>query len=240
MKSFRLSQECLKIIACVTMLIDHFAVVLLWKLFPNANFTVELYHICRIIGRLAFPIYCFLLAEGAFYTRNRKEYGLRLLVGLVLSEIPFDVLFYGTVTFAHQSVMVTLLLGYLYAIAMNYIDSLGYRIFLMLPFAMTAELLHADYGGWGVAMIGLFVITREVPNCIWIQTLGLCAIAWMMGGAAVTVGALVLPIQVFSAAAMIPIAMYDGRKRTNNIWVRRVFYLFYPAHLMALYLMTRL
>ena len=228
MKKLRLSQESLKTIACVTMLLDHVGSVFL----PNVGL--------RIIGRLAFPIYCFLLAEGAYYTRSRKEYAHRLMVGLILSEIPYDLLFYGGITFAHQSVMVTLLLGFLYAVAMNYMPVQGYRILLLLPFAMVAELLHTDYGGWGVAIIGLFVITRETEERYWIQALGLGVMAFMIGGRSIHLGFVDVPIQIFSVAAMLPIVLYDGSKRTNNIWVRRGFYLFYPVHLALLYFIKML
>lgn len=226
MKKGGLSQEGLKLIACVTMLLDHIGAVFL----PGMGL--------RMIGRLAFPIYCFLLAEGAYYTRSRKEYGLRLLLSLLLSEIPFDLLFFGRLTFAHQSVMVTLMLGFLYAVAMNYLPSQGYRILLLFPFAMMAELLNSDYGGWGVAMIGLFVITRESRNKWWIQTLCLVILSWMIGGATLDAGPIEVPIQVFSVAALIPIYLYDGHKVTGNIWIRRGFYLFYPVHLLILYLVS--
>ena len=242
MRRCRFSQEYLKIIACVTMLLDHIGAVVvpdLFQMHPSAML-LDAYRGLRLVGRLAFPIYCFLLAEGAFYTRSRKEYGLRLLVGLILSEIPFDLLFYGELTFAHQSVMVTLLLGFLYAVAMNHMPSQGYRILLLLPFAMLAEVLNTDYGGWGVAMIGLFVITREALGKQWLQALGLAVISWMIGGMDIAIGPVSVPIQVFSVAAMVPIVLYDGSKRTNNIWIRRGFYLFYPVHLAALCLIVRL
>lgn len=242
MKKYRLSQESLKIIACVTMLIDHIGSVVIpaaYEINPS-EILLNTYTVMRAVGRVAFPIYCFLLAEGAYYTRSRREYAKRLLIGLVLSEIPFDLLFFGEITLAHQSVMVTLLLGYLYAVAMNYMPAQGYRILLLLPFAMLAEVLHTDYGGWGVAMIGLFVITRESSHKYWMQVLGLGVIAWMIGGMTIPVGPVAVPIQVFSMVAMIPIARYDGSKRTNNIWVRRGFYLFYPVHLAILYLLVRL
>ena len=82
-----LSQEWLKIIACVIMLIDHIGAVLL----PQ-------YIWLRYIGRIAFPIYCFLLAEGVHYTKNPQKYGLRLAAGALLSEIPFDLALFGGVT----------------------------------------------------------------------------------------------------------------------------------------------
>ena len=83
MKKRDISQEGLKLIACVSMLADHVGAVF----FPGS--------ILRFMGRLAFPIYCFLLTEGACHTRNPKRYALRLLSGILLSELPYDVLFYG-------------------------------------------------------------------------------------------------------------------------------------------------
>lgn len=224
MKKISLSQEGLKLIACITMLIDHIGAVLV----PQIGL--------RMIGRLAFPIYCFLLSEGTYYTRNRKEYGLRLLVGMVLAEIPFDLLFFGRLTFAHQSVMVTLMLGYLYAMTMNYVPQIGQRILMLLPFAFGAELLGCDYGGWGVAMIGMFIMTRTSKHKWLNRALWLSVISWMIGGYEIAMGPLSVPVQLFAVLALIPISLYDGHKQTDNIWVRRGFYLFYPAHLMVLYL----
>lgn len=224
----KLSQEGLKCIACITMLLDHIGAVLV----PGMGL--------RVIGRLSFPIFCFLLAEGTYYTRNRKEYGYRLLIGMILSEIPFDLLFFGKITWEHQSVMVTLLLGFLYAAAMTNFPAMGHRILLLVPFVFLGELLRCDYGGWGVAMIGLFVITRDVPHRHLIQALSLGILGWMIGGRVLSIGPLEFPRQVLCAASMIPIWLYDGQKKTNNIWVRRMFYLFYPAHLLVLYLIRRI
>jgi len=224
----KLSQEELKMIACITMLLDHIGAVLV----PSMGL--------RVIGRLSFPIFCFLLAEGTYYTRNRKEYGRRLLLGMILSEIPFDLLFFGRITWEHQSVMVTLLLGYFYAAAMANFPAMGQRLLLLIPFAFFGELLRCDYGGWGVAMIGMFVITRDVPNRRLYQTLSLALLGWMIGGRTIAFGPLIFPRQVLCAAAMIPIWLYDGQKKTDHIWVRRMFYVFYPAHMLVLYLIRRL
>ena len=82
-----LSASVLKWIAVVTMLIDHFAAAVYWQLDGKEY---EIYRILRYIGRIAFPIYCFLLVEGFFYTHNVKKYIGRCLVFALLSEIPFN------------------------------------------------------------------------------------------------------------------------------------------------------
>ena len=81
-----LSQEGLKLIACATMLLDHIGAVIVMDCFENAtgankSALLDLYEMLRMVGRLAFPIYCFLLVEGSTYTRNSKRYGMRLLIG---------------------------------------------------------------------------------------------------------------------------------------------------------------
>lgn len=218
-----ISQEGLKAIACVTMLIDHIGATLV----PLMGL--------RVIGRLSFPIYCFLLAEGIAHTKNPKKYALRLGIGALLAEIPFDLLFFGKLTLAHQSVMITLLLGFLMAMWARKLGN------IMLPFAacfLAAEFLGTDYGGIGVALVGLFVITRELPNKHLIQVIGMIAMMLMLNSVSIPVGSLQVPIQLFAVPAMIPICCYSGRKATANVWLQRAFYLFYPVHLAVLLLIV--
>ena len=223
-----MAQEQLKLIACITMLADHIGAV-----FIPGSFL-------RIIGRISFPIYCYLLTEGVCHTGNRSRYGRRLLLGLILSEIPFDLLFYGKWYWGKQSVMLTLFVGYLFCVMASHIPSIAHRMLLLIPFAYVGEQLHVDYGGWGIVMIGMFFLTKDLPRSRFQQTLWLMAISWMISKATVTIGVLVLPIQLFAVLAMIPITLYDGRKITNNTWIQRFFYWFYPLHLAMLYVMKLL
>lgn len=204
-----LSQEWLKAIACVTMLIDHVGAVF----FPAQTWL-------RIIGRIAFPIYCFLLAEGAAHTKKPKRYALRLLTGAVLSEFSFDYLFFGGMTLRHQSVMVTLLIGLLMALWMKK----GGRVLPLAVCFLAAELMCTDYGGWGVALIWVFVVSRNMPLRWLIQTGGMALIFWLMSGG----------IQMFAILAMGPILLYSGRKASSDRLLQWGFYLFYPVHLTVL------
>ena len=109
-KGYRcLPQEALKLIACLTMFIDHFGVAI--ARIPPFSAMPDLYGFCRIIGRLAFPIYAFLIAQGVKHTGREGKYLLRLAVGFLLSELPFDILFKGGFTWEYQNVYLTLLLG---------------------------------------------------------------------------------------------------------------------------------
>lgn len=237
MKVFRcVPQEVLKLIACVTMLADHIGAVF----FP------ELLWI-RIIGRIAFPIYCFLLAEGVRRTRDPRKYLLRLLVGIFLAELPFDYLFFGSFTMAHQSVMVTLTLGAFMLLCMEQLRPAALKILLPVPFILIAEYCQCDYGGYGILLIAIFGLTKN-----WFaQLLAVLILSlWKDGSyivdamqyfpgwpAAVAVKHIVSispPIQSLCVTAMVPIGLYDHRKLTRSQWVQTGFYLFYPVHLTVL------
>lgn len=240
MKS-KLSQESLKLIACVTMLIDHFAAVLLLELFPMTSKTVDLYYTLRIIGRFAFPIYCFLLVEGAHYTRSPRKYALRLAIGAVLSELPYDLAFYGGWTLENQSVMITLLLGFAALEAMKRCPKLWQKLLVVMPFAVMAELLHTDYGADGVALIALFALTRELPNRWLCQGLGIWLVfspghAMMLNW----LGGISWTIQEHAVLAILPISLYSGEKRRTSKLQQWAFYLFYPVHLTVLYILLQI
>ena len=174
MKKSGLSQETLKIIACVTMLIDHVGATVVESQFFVTPFDgiYYLYFAMRIIGRVAFPIYCFLLAEGAHYTHNPRKYALRLFIGALLSEPGFDIALFGGWTWENQSVMVTLLLGFGMVELMEKCPRYWMKLLAVVPFFFAAEWLKTDYGGYGVAIVALFWLTRELPNRRMIQLVG--------------------------------------------------------------------
>lgn len=212
----RISQENLKWIACITMLIDHIGAVFL------SGYGL------RIIGRISFPIYCFLLTEGFCHTRSRGKYALRLAVGALVSELPYDLLFYGAIDWHHQSVMVTLLIGILTLLGMERLQR-----FPMLPMVLgffLAELAGGDYGCWGIALICLFSMTGEQMG--WLRLLCMTMIFLLMNSSRIPL--LGIPIQLFGILAMVPIFLYSGKKTTASPWVQRGFYLFYPLHLLIL------
>ena len=110
-----LSGTALKRIACLSMLLDHIGASLLENgLFKQGAFwpgDVQLDGVLRLAGRLAFPIYCFLLVEGFLHTHDFKKYALRMLGFALISEWPFDWAFFSGVYWGHQNVYFTLLLG---------------------------------------------------------------------------------------------------------------------------------
>ena len=230
MKKKILPQEGLKLIACITMLIDHFGHAIV----PNlpVPYMVELYYACRILGRLAFPIYCFLLVEGMHHTRNPRKYILRLGIGILLAELPFDILFEGGFTWAYQSVMVTLTLGAIMLLCMRKTEKKGVKLLLVIPFAVLAELAKCDYGGWGIVMIAVFGLFDGAG----LQTLALLLVNGYMESARVPILGIPVSVQLFAVLAMVPIALYSGRKLSHSKTLQWAFYLFYPVHLLLLWI----
>ena len=96
----------LKLIAVISMLIDHTSAVILEQI-PGLEAPA---FFMRIIGRAAFPIYCFLLVEGFYHTRSRAKYAGRLFLFALISEVPFDLAFSRRMwDFSSNNVFFTLL-----------------------------------------------------------------------------------------------------------------------------------
>ena len=219
-----LSQEGLKILACVTMLVDHAAL-----LFGGSPWL-------RAIGRLAFPIYCFLLTEGIRHTRDVRCYLSRLLFAAIVSEPIYDLVLYPCVgIWQHQNVLWTLALGCAMLWCMTMIHKPVAKLAVMLLFALAVQLVRASYGSSGIYMIALFALCRGMPEGKWVLAAGLLVINWLMGSFTAPVFGLDVPVQLFAELALVPIFLYSGEKRTRLKAVSWGFYLFYPAHLLLLW-----
>lgn len=247
MKKQGISQERLKLIASGTMFIDHIGATLVLSAFYASvaaeNYAASdawyyLYYGFRLIGRIAFPIYCFQLVEGFHHTRNLKKYIGRLAIGMLLSELPFDLaLNGGGLDWSSNSVMVTLLLGVLMMAGMDCFQG-WWKLLAIPPFYGIAELLGTDYGGHGIAIIAMLCLTRGLQyEKLW-RTLGLAALLWF--GATIAIGPIEVPMEIFGLIALVPIFLHDGRKLTHNKSVQWAFYLFYPVHLVVIWIIHTL
>ncbi len=146
-----LSRNTLKLIAFVTMFIDHFGMVF----FPGAV-------LWRIIGRISFPIFAYLIADGIQRTRNPARMLFRLFVFAVISQYPYSLALYGRFSLKSLNIFVTLLLG---AVTACYLSRDRAKpsssrmlkdILLVVTPCLLAELVGADYGAYGVLLIALF------------------------------------------------------------------------------------
>lgn len=242
-----ISQEMLKLLACITMLMDHIGYVLVYPMYQQvsivggngiagAKMLYTGYLLLRCIGRLSFPIFAFLLVEGFHHTRNRKKYALRLVIGALLAEIPFNLVVSGSPVWRYkQSIMITLLLGFFALLAMERCKKLAWKPVVMLPFALLAYLLKTDYGWAGVLLIALFELSRYAYNRNLVRFCGMLVLFHYMSSMMLTLGNFSIPMQALGALSMLFIAAYDGRKCTNSRIIQWAFYLFYPVHLLVLY-----
>lgn len=219
-----LSGSALKVIAAVTMLIDHTAAALLKNsrivLFFVGDFAVTLYNTMRFIGRLSFPIFAFLLVEGFLHTRNRVRYGISLGVLAVISELPWNLEHTGTLLYGYQNVMFTLLLGYLALCAVErFKDNAPATVAILFGILVITYILNADYSYFGYCFVIVLYMLRSYPPV------------------RAVVGSCVLPARWAAGLAFIPIAFYNGRRGfIKGRALQYAFYLFYPVHLFVLYL----
>ena len=228
-----LPQEALKLIACITMFIDHFGDSIVPYL--PVPYMVNLYYTCRLIGRISFPVYCFLLVQGMTHTRNPYKYILRLGIGILLAELPYDYLFEGYFTWECQNVLVTLTLGAVMLLCMQNTADKWQKALLVIPFALVADLCKCDYGGWGIGIIAVFALIDQSG----LQAIGVLLINWAMNSSRAPVFGMRIPVQLFAVLAMIPIAGYSGVKLTRSKAIQWGFYLFYPLHLLVLWMIQR-
>ncbi len=221
----------LKLIAICTMLIDHMG----YTLFPGVMWL-------RCVGRVAFPIFCFLIAEGCVYTHDRKKYAARLLVFALLSEIPFNLMNSGMIWDPYdQNVLWTLLLGALVCWLMDWaLKKCTPLSFVLTGAVMLAaywllEIGNTDYGGWGMLLVAAFYGVHRAPSGAVVKM-----IAQAFGLAFFSIGVMggYLSIELWSLAALVPIWLYNGQRGFSNKAVQYGFYAFYPVHILALSLIA--
>lgn len=215
----KLSGSALKVIAVLSMVVDHSAYYLLED-------GTLLYETMRCIGRIAFPVFAFLIAEGFRHTRNRRRYFLQLLLFAVISEVPWYLLDGADGT---HNVMFTLALGITALAAFEKLHE--YRVFcccVILMIAWLAAWLGVDYEWRGILMIVIFYLlgcSYKYASPFGRMTQLFCAFPLIMHyGIA---GALL---------ACMVLCLYDGtRGFIHGNTAKYGFYSFYPAHLMVIF-----
>lgn len=227
-RSRGLDGGALKGIAAALMLMDHVGAILL----PEVP-------VLRCVGRLAFPIFAFFIAEGYAHTRDFGRYFRRLAILAVVSEIPFNLENGAVFDLTRQNVLFTFCLALL---TLRGLEALGRErgfgrwagcgLVLAAGFA-AGELLRTDYGGWGVVTVALLYLCRDGKYAkLWLL-LAMAAVNGLgMGSLTMPVFGGEMPIQIFAVAALPVIWLYNGQAGPKGL--RRAFYVFYPAHLLVL------
>ena len=246
-RAWGLDGTALKYIAMVSMLIDHIgAVVMEYLVFyrggldslqpilhsPEGAAIYRGIRLLRMLGRAAFPIYCFLLVEGFLHTRSRKKYGIRLLFFAFLSEIPFNLAVSNRLwSLEYQNVFFELAVGLLVLKGLELAKGLApvsrelAAGTVLLSGGLLALFMRTDYDITGILLIGAFYWFGGTRK-------GRTAAAGILGfleSWEVTYGAGIL--------SAVPLFFYNGKRGKGRN--KYLFYWFYPAHLMALFLLRR-
>jgi len=226
-----MSAFTLKMIAVVTMFIDHFAHMF------GGRLVFALVPAMRAVGRLAFPIFVYFIGEGYRRTGDVNKYLARLGIFALISEIPFDLMAHNVrnipmlypltwLELSHQNVFFTLFLGLFAANIYNKASTIPKLVALLpLPFVL-AYFLQADYGVVGVVMVfGCAVLDHKPLRLALLFAGGLVlysplpadvAAAWMVG----------------YTAALGLLVYYNGTQGPRLKWM---FYSFYPLHILVLF-----
>jgi hypothetical protein len=224
-----LSGSWLKVLALLSMTCDHVAALVLRH---AEDFAVQLplsgddihslYFLLRSVGRLAFPLFAFLVVEGFLHTRSHKRYGRNLLLFAILSEIPWNLLHSGHLFFHSQNVFFTLFLGFLGMCAIYYLrDKRLLQAVALVLLLLVSVALRADYGCRGFGFIMLLYILRNnrLPQAI--------------------IGSCILPSTWVAGLAFIPLSMYNGKRGFIKGKVAKYLcYIYYPLHLFVIYLIV--
>lgn len=219
---FGLTGNQLKLLAMLTMTIDHIGAILL----PQ-------YRFLRIIGRLAMPIYAFMIAEGCHYTHDRRVYFLRLAGLAVICQ-----LVYGFVDRSlYQCILVT------FSLSVGLICTLENArnkrtpgsvlaaaalfaavYFICEKLSLFVPGFHVDYGFWGVMLPVIVYFGGRSAAAFGLAALLLCL---SLGG-----------LQWWAMLSVPLIFLYNGQRGKHRLgWL---FYLYYPAHLVVLYALSYL
>lgn len=225
-ENYFMTSFALKLIALISMLFDHCGYIF----FNRVTFF-------NVIGKVSFPIFAFQISEGYKHTKKLKLYFFRLFVFAIASQIPFMLfLFCLKSSPFYLNIFFTLFLGLLAITIYDKSKSKPVGLLLVCFIVLIAELIHCDYGWFGVSIIFLFYLFKDKKvfmnlsfilvviirySILYLESFSIFQIYFM----------------VASCLALIFINLYNGEKGKN---IKYLFYLFYPVHLLILVLIKLL
>lgn len=223
MKKFGLNNNQLKIIAMLSMLVDHIGV----QLFPDLQ-------ILRMIGRLALPIFAYMIAEGCLHTRNRVKYLSLIAILATLCQIVYFIadgtLYLGIlVVFSLSISLIFSIDGFLkkknavsFLIMLLTVGSVAFVVYAC-PKLLYSYWFDVDYGIYGILLPVVIYFAKK-------KWLKIIAAAVVLAALAST-----MPTYQWYAFAALPLlCLYNGQRGKANL--KYLFYIFYPTHLAVIYL----
>ena len=223
-----MTASALKTIAIITMLIDHLGAVF----FPQ-------YRIMRMVGRLAFPIFAYFIAEGYSHTHDVRKYAMRLGAFALISEVPFDLAFFGKFFYmGYQNVFFTLMFGLL---AIWCFDRYRYSSPVLavggvFGIGVLSVMMNTDYAIFGIIMMLLFHMLRDRQYAA-LLSVALLNLLYGLLGAGILSGSFNIAggIQALAGLSALLLLFYNGQRGRS---IKYLFYGFYPGHLLVIGLLA--
>lgn len=221
-----MSNFILKIIAIVTMFIDHLGYALYGK-----------FSLLNYIGRLAFPIFAFGISEGYIHTKSKKNYLTRLFLFAIISQASFMLFESMFTTNFTLNIFFTLFIGLVAIIGYEQCKNKYVGILLVACLGLTADALHTDYGYFGVFAIFIFHIFKDKKVFMNLSFIGLCLLKYIPLFIKSNFYIPYLILCLCTILSLVFINLYNGKKGLNT---KYLLYGFYPVHLILLYLFNLL
>jgi hypothetical protein len=219
--SFDVVRELLKVIAVLTMTIDHVGVILL----PD-------FLLLRVVGRIAVPLFCYLLVLGVEGTRNQRGYLVRLCSFGVVSQIPYFLAF-GIEPFRQLNILFTLFFG-----ASALLLFQRRNVLLILP-VLAAFALNSEGGLYVIALIGCMQVLRENTE-LGVVVLFTLNTPFLMTGNIQFLSLAALPLIVLHKDGWFRITRATTKDSAYFSWKKYFFYVYYPLHLATLFVISQL
>lgn len=229
LEKIKINGTQLKLIAIITMLIDHIGAAILEK---NSEVYAQYYmqsDFMRTIGRMAFPIFCYLSVQGFLHTKNIKKYILRLFVFALLAEVPFDLAFFDSYFYVeYNNVIWSILLGIMMLAVIRKYEQKSVIVMAAVAAALTlGYVLKTDYLYIAPLLMGILYQLRYNKKK---QMVAGAALMFFLNVTSDWIGA------VMTVLSFVCVWFYDGKKGRG--W-KYFFYIFYPAHLLILYVIRK-
>ena len=229
----------LKIIAIIFMLCDH-----LWATIVPGNDWLT------CLGRIAFPIFAFQIAEGFKHTKNFNKYLLRMFIFALISEIPFNLMMGGTIIYPfHQNVLFSFCISLIFLNIMEKAKQKSKKKYIITSILSTifgfliGTITMVDYFGFGILTVFVFYWFKDLKHGRIFEILGMIIInVYLLQGQDISINlfkhTFYFPQQAFALFSLLPIFLYNGKKGIQNKFTKYLFYVFYPLHMLILSLLS--
>ncbi len=204
----KVSAFSIKILAAVFMVMDHVCYLLMPQVL-----------ILHFFGRLSFPLFAWLLAEGEKHTRNVYRYGSRLLITAIISQPIYSVVFQRL----SLNILFTLLLGLVMLRLTKHCSQLWQKLIITGLCVVVAETLDFEYGAYGIGVILLMSLTDKLKPKLWL-------LSWCIFHSILVIIFVDYVFQNWAIFAGLIVFQFNGKQGSRARW----FYVFYPTHLIIL------